>query len=588
LGGISLEFGASANVIESNLVGGVQGNAIWVDSWSQYNSLLGNSLGVDPKAAAHFGNAGYGIYLGGSSLTRIGGVGDDEGNCIGGNNSGQIMIEGFGGELNWVLGNSIGVNASGSQATPGAGPQSNGINVFGARRCLVGGLSDGERNDVAGNPNHGIVLSRSSRTLIAGNRVGLTRANSTGPANCTSGLGGGIGVWASVTNYIAGNIVANHQSPGIWTDGSPGNLLSGNSLYRNKDGYGIWNNDAGLALAPVITQAVPPRAPQRVVGLACPNCRVEVFSDAKDQGRVYEGSTIASMDGSFTFSKPGGFAGPAINATAIWTDGTTSGFSMPILPDLAAEIGLSMASRPTIGSPVRVRCGFSNLGVSAAAGPVFLGVQVPAGFQFRSSEGASCNASSRGEAIQCSLPALLSGGSIEVLLDFATSLSVSSPARFEASVSTFNDQNSANDSAELQFSISRSSRADLGLSLRAPESLVLDQESEYRATVTNFGSKGTSLALRLRGQLPAGVQFVSGEGAGWQCSEQAGKVECTREQGLAEGASTEVRLRVRPTGEAGTAVQVDLTLECTDDQNLVNNQASVSTRLRYRPDRRRR
>lgn len=37
-----------------------------------------------------------------------------------------------------------------------------------------------------------------------------------------------------------------------------------------------------------------------VPGIACPGCTVEIYSDAEDEGRVYEGSIIADAASAFT------------------------------------------------------------------------------------------------------------------------------------------------------------------------------------------------------------------------------------------------------------------------------------------------
>jgi hypothetical protein len=66
-----------------------------------------------------------------------------------------------------------------------------------------------------------------------------------------------------------------------------------------------------------------------VSGTACPGCTVEVFSDAEDEGRVYEGSAVASAAGTFSFTKPTGLTGPFITATATDGQGNTSEFSAP-------------------------------------------------------------------------------------------------------------------------------------------------------------------------------------------------------------------------------------------------------------------
>jgi parallel beta-helix repeat protein len=107
-----------------------------------------------------------------------------------------------------------------------------------------------------------------------------------------------------------------------------GNTLRGNAIYSNA-GRGILLADGGNndLPAPVITHV----GPTEISGTACFGCMVEVFSDAEDEGRVYEGSTVADAAGRFTFTKRSGLSGPFITATATDGEGNTSEFSAPRL-----------------------------------------------------------------------------------------------------------------------------------------------------------------------------------------------------------------------------------------------------------------
>jgi hypothetical protein len=57
---------------------------------------------------------------------------------------------------------------------------------------------------------------------------------------------------------------------------------------------------------------------------------VEVYSDDDDEGRVYEGTTIADAAGHFSFDKGGPLTGPYLTATATDGQGNTSEFSAPV------------------------------------------------------------------------------------------------------------------------------------------------------------------------------------------------------------------------------------------------------------------
>jgi hypothetical protein len=62
---------------------------------------------------------------------------------------------------------------------------------------------------------------------------------------------------------------------------------------------------------------------------ACAGFAVEVFSDADDEGAIYEGTTTAGAAGNWMLNKPGGFSGPYLTATATDAAGSSSGFSAP-------------------------------------------------------------------------------------------------------------------------------------------------------------------------------------------------------------------------------------------------------------------
>jgi hypothetical protein len=66
-----------------------------------------------------------------------------------------------------------------------------------------------------------------------------------------------------------------------------------------------------------------------VAGIASPNCTVEIFSDGKKEGEIYEGRTTADGAGTFNFNKCAPFSGPHLTTTATDPDGNTSAFSAP-------------------------------------------------------------------------------------------------------------------------------------------------------------------------------------------------------------------------------------------------------------------
>jgi len=127
-------------------------------------------------------------------------------------------------------------------------------------------------------------------------------------------------------NVIQSNLVAYSTDYGIQVDTCLYNTIRRNAIHSNA-GNGIETANGGnnLLPAPFVLTVTETSAS----GTACPGCTVEVFSDAEDEGRSYEGSTAADASGVFTFTRAGGLIGPYVTATATDRDGNTSEFSTP-------------------------------------------------------------------------------------------------------------------------------------------------------------------------------------------------------------------------------------------------------------------
>ena len=151
------------------------------------------------------------------------------------------------------------------------------------------------------------------------------RGNCTPPTSCAA-----ITIDSGAHDNVVGpdNLIAfNGLGPQISDQGTRGNTITRNSIHSNaQQGISLASggNDELAAPAVALAQAT------QVTGTACPGCVVELFSDAEDEGAVYEGMTTANNVGAWTFMKPGGLAGPNVTATATDGDGNTSEFSAPV------------------------------------------------------------------------------------------------------------------------------------------------------------------------------------------------------------------------------------------------------------------
>ncbi len=284
--GITLVAGASNNLIggdrftgdgpmgQGNLISGNQDDGIQLqDADTTGNQVQGNFIGTDVSGSAALGNLDRGIVVNlGASNNLIGGETLSQGNLISSNKYDGILLLDIDTSSNWVQGNRIGTDVSGTAA--------------------LGNLDDG------------VAISlRASNNLIGGNTI------------------------------AAGNIIAFNHGNGVRVDGGQtlGNTVSHNSIHDN-DGLGIENiNGGNTELSPPTIMEVITGS---VSGRTQPGYIVEVFSDNNREGRWFEGSVTANGSGVFTLTHPGVFSGFNLTATDIDADGNTSEFStfFPIGP----------------------------------------------------------------------------------------------------------------------------------------------------------------------------------------------------------------------------------------------------------------
>ncbi len=342
--GVELVWSAAGNVIggdspaERNWISGNSEHGILLgDSGTANNAIIGNWIGTDASGNKPLGNQpGIGVY--GCGWNRIGGAKPGEGNVIVSERGYGVDMAGYDASDNVIVGNWIGLAADGLSA-PGNGV---GLNLHvAARRTLIGGAGPADGN------------------LIAGNSIGIALGNAGTEHNWVLGnvIGGSEergqredGIWIAEyasRNRVQGNTIAcSAQNPpgkraGVRIEQGAGNTLRRNSMWANGD-KGILLVDGGNQMlpAPVIEQA----ASASVSGTACPGCTVELYSGEGNQGRWYEGATVAGADGRFAFTKTGGCSGPFLTATATDALGNTSEFSAPALV-IRARVSIPVVTR---------------------------------------------------------------------------------------------------------------------------------------------------------------------------------------------------------------------------------------------------
>jgi uncharacterized repeat protein (TIGR01451 family) len=291
------------------------------------NTVLGNYIGVAASGLAAVPNGEHGIFLYGADWNLIGGDSEGERNVISGNlSSGLLLIIS---DNNKISGNYIGLDASGLAALPNG---ENGITFWeNSRNNTIGGATLAERNFIAGN-EYGIWLqgggaaAYTTGNLIRNNVIGKTAAFE--PLGNTQA---GVHFSAEARNNTVGpgNIIAHNGGDGVSVDTPTafGNAIPENAIYTN-GGLGInLTNGANNGIAPPFILSAPGGA-GTVTGTACPGCTVEVFAnEANDgEGRYYWGSTVAEPVGAWSLAVSS-LPFPFLTATATEPGIGTSEFS---------------------------------------------------------------------------------------------------------------------------------------------------------------------------------------------------------------------------------------------------------------------
>ncbi|QEH36898.1 3-dehydroshikimate dehydratase [Aquisphaera giovannonii] len=202
-------------------------------------TIQGNSIGTDIAGITALPNGSSGVVLFGSG-NSIGGTGKGAGNLISGNAGNGIYGSSYGGPANFIQGNLIGTDATGSAALPNG---SAGIDLNGPG-FAIGGAQKGAGNVISGNAAHGIVIEYGGQdNRIEGNFIGTDPAGKKALGNG----GAGVLVYDGANSTIggtgagAGNVIAYNAGPGIGIGGSAystGNAILSNSIFSN-GGLGI-------------------------------------------------------------------------------------------------------------------------------------------------------------------------------------------------------------------------------------------------------------------------------------------------------------------------------------------------------------
>jgi hypothetical protein len=250
--GVLLEGGATGNLIGGagagarNLISGNAGPGVEVNA-AAANLVQANYIGTDLAGAAALPNGGAGVLLTNAPASIVGGADPTVRNVLSGNPVG-VEVAGVGSTNNYIQGNFIGTDATGSNAVPNAA----GLLLRDAPENLIGGSAPEVANLISGNSGEGIWLTGATARFnsLQGNLIGTDLSGRRALPN------GGSGILATGApdNLMGGfgpearNIIAGNGAAGIRLAGSDATLnrVFGNFIGTDASGAAALPNAVGI------------------------------------------------------------------------------------------------------------------------------------------------------------------------------------------------------------------------------------------------------------------------------------------------------------------------------------------------------
>jgi CSLREA domain-containing protein len=340
LGGFNMIGGAA--LPSRNIISGNMGAGINLAPGSHDNTTVNNYIGVDSTGEIAVAN-GIGVCLNGMKNV-VGGMGPPLRNIISDNAAYGVEI--LGGSFNQVVGDYIGVDATGMMPLGNGG---DGVHfTMGASLHTVGGTVPGAGNVISGNGGNGVGFETfCSSDLIAGNFIGTDFTGSVAIGNGKDGVAvpRGHGILIGGTVAAARNVISGNMGDGVaFSAGTaPGNLVQGNFIGTNATGVGsLGNGGDGISITD---------APSNTVGGASAGTGNVISGNLGDGILITgTGSTSNSVLGDFIGVKASGGGalgnlgdGVAIKAGAASNNigGSTAGAMTVIASGVGSILGLA-------------------------------------------------------------------------------------------------------------------------------------------------------------------------------------------------------------------------------------------------------
>jgi hypothetical protein len=267
------------------------------------NRVLGNFIGTDAAGNARANGLG-GVRITGSAMNNtIGGAAPGGSNTIGFNDEEGVRLS-DGASDNRVLGNFIGTNAAGDAMGNGF----DGVAISeGATGNAIGGTASGEGNTIGCNGSNGVVIADAVTTdnRVLGNFIG-TNAAGNELANRLSGVRINSGAANNTIGGAApgeGNTIGFNGVAGVslFSSDTTGNVIVGNFIGTNAAGDDLGNESRGVDIGGASTGNTIGGAAQGEGNTIGFNGSEGVLLTGGASGNSVLGNTIGSNGGAGVF-----------------------------------------------------------------------------------------------------------------------------------------------------------------------------------------------------------------------------------------------------------------------------------------------
>ena len=327
IGGVFLAAGATGNLIGGATAGArnvISGNTngpyyaygvLAAGFGTSGNVIEGNYIGLGADGLTPVPNF-YGVYFyGGATNNTLGGTAVGAGNYVSDNISYDVLISDPGTSGNFVEGNFIGTDSTGTNGIAGF------INVElqnGATGNFIGGVSPGAGNVIAFAGFIGVALYDADTTnnSIRGNSI--------------------------FNNYMGIHLVGNEYYPYV----TPNDVGDGDTGPNNLQNFPVVTNAFGFGASTVILGTLYSATNGSFLIDVYRNFKPDLNIGGYGEGQFYVGNVSVTTDGSgnanFSLTNnSGNFAGQYFTATATSSGGDTSEFSADVL---ATNVPVASAS----------------------------------------------------------------------------------------------------------------------------------------------------------------------------------------------------------------------------------------------------